>query len=126
MQNSNANRALQSALQQIQTKKLMVDNHLHAISSMASDTSRLSKIIMDELGAEMNLAKTGGRAHSWMASICNARMLARRWSAVWEISNSFCRHGQYFSPLSTGDMLDTLNLRVLDAEGFNHKWHHGA
>ena len=40
LQNSNANRALQSALQQIQTKKLMVDNRLHAISSMASDTSR--------------------------------------------------------------------------------------
>ena len=75
LHNSNANKALQSALKQIQQKKLMVDNHLHAISSMASDTSRLSKIIMDELGAEMNLAKTGGRAHSWMASICNTRML---------------------------------------------------
>ena len=102
LQNSNANRALQSALQQIKTKKLMVDNHLHAISSMASDTSRLSKIIMDELGAEMSLAKTGGRAHSWMASICNTRTPARRWSAVWEVSNSFCRRGQYLKSSEYG------------------------
>ena len=59
LQNTNANRALQSALKQIQQKQLVVDNHLHGISSTdANNVSQLDKMLMEQLGVELSAAKT--------------------------------------------------------------------